>query len=1040
MHITELSVRRPAMMTMVILFFVVLGLYTFGKIGVELYPAVNTPYVSVSVSYPGAGAEEIETQIIKPLEDSLSSLGQLKNIMSTATTGRGTVILEFDLSVDADEVAIDVQKNVDNIRRRLPDGADDPVVIKRDINDSPVMTLSLGRPGARNETYDMANDIVKERLQRVKGVSEISIIGGMQREIQIEVDKSKMEGYGLTLNQVVSRLDAENLNEPTGRLDRPEGEYNVRVLGQFQSIQEIKQIQIPSPSGYAVPLEAIASVNDSFKEVRQVSRINGKEAVGIQIYKQSDASVTEVGDAVKEKLEEVKKELPTDCELLITNDSSDFVHRSLKGTWMNILEGIITTGLVLFIFLRQWRSTAIVMLAIPTSLLATVMMMYFAGFTFNMMSLMGLALCIGILVDDSIVVLENIHRHMKMGKTPWQAAIDGRKEIGMAAIAITLSDVVVFMPVAFMGGMVGQFFRQFGLTVVFATLFSLFVSFTLAPMMASRLYRQSEKEDTRQSIARAIWQKTIPLGEKAKDLYHRMLMWSLSNRKKVLVGSLAAFVLSLTSIPLGLVGMEFMPRSDQGQINVTLEMPVGTPIGETSAALKQMEKHLSEIPEVQYYQTTIGSGGGGSSNGANSGIIQLKLFPKDQREKSVWQVADGIRQWSTTFKQGKIRVSESESMVGGGPGGSAVRIVVSGKDHDKLVALSEQVRDIVARTPGANSANTDWTLGQPEVQIKVDHMRTAHYGLSVNDVSRTLRAAVNGESAGVYREGDKEIDMLVKLAGANKQDINDLQNLMVSGSGGAVSLGQVASVGLGSGPTDIRRENKQRSVTVTANVRSRPLGDFMADVKKEISKLDLPAGFTVNYTGQARSMNESFTELRSALLLSVILVYMVLVMLYESFTTPLIRMLSLPLGIVGALVALVWSGNNLNIFTFIGIIMLDGLVAKNGTLLIDYTHTLMAQGRSLKEALIEAGSTRLKPIIMTTLTMVIGMLPTALSLTDGAENRTGMAWVLIGGLISSTVFTLFVIPVVYTIIDDWKTKWRRRKDLQALPVPELTMQ
>ncbi len=1034
MHITELSVKRPAMMTMVILFFVVLGIYTFGKIGVELYPAVNTPYVAVSVAYSGAGAEEIETQIIKPLEDSLSSLSQLKNIMSTASTGRGNVILEFDLSVNADQAAIDVQKMVDNTRRRLPDGADDPVVIKRDINDSPVITLSLGKPGSRNETYDLANDLVKERLQRLKGISEVSIVGGVQREIQIQVDRSKLEGYGLTLNQVVNRLNSENLNEPTGRLDRPENEYNVRVLGQFESIEQIRQLQIPSPSGYAVPLQAIATVNDSFKETRQISRINGKDAVGIQIYKQSDASVTEVGDAVKEKLTEIKQELPAEYELLITNDSSDFVHRSLKGTWMNILEGIITTGLVLFIFLRQWRSTAIVMLAIPTSLLATVMMMYFAGFTFNMMSLMGLALCIGILVDDSIVVLENIHRHMKMGKSPWQAAIEGRKEIGMAAIAITLSDVVVFLPVAFMNGMVGQFFRQFGLTIVFATLFSLFVSFTLAPMLASRLFHHQESEDTQHSMAKAIWQKTIPLGEKIQRIYHRTLMWSLGHRKKVLAFSMAAFILSLTLIPLGLVGKEFMPRSDQGQINVTLEMPVGTPIGQTSDALQELETHLSQIPEVQYYQTTLGSGGRGSSNGANSGRVTLKLLPKDDRDKSVWQVADGIRQWSNTFKQGKLRVSEAESM-GGGPGGSAVRIVVSGKDNDRLLELAEQVRDVVAATPGANSANTDWTLGQPEVQIKVDHLRTAHYGLSVNDVARTLRAAVNGESAGVYREGDREIDMLIKLAGANKQDITDLQNLMVSGSGGTVSLGQVASVELGSGPTDIRRENKQRSITVTANVRERPLGDFMTDVKKEISKLTVPAGFTIHYTGQAQSMDESLRELAAALLLSIILVYMVLVMLYESFTTPFIRMLSLPLGIVGALVALVLTGNNLNVFTLIGIIMLDGLVAKNGTLLIDYTHTLMDQGRTLREALIEAGHTRLKPIIMTTITMVFGMLPTALALTDGAENRSGMAWVLIGGLISSTIFTLFVIPVVYTIIDEWKTKWKNRKSLQTASNP-----
>lgn len=1036
MHITELSVRRPAMMTMVILFFVILGLYTFGRIGVELYPAINTPYVTVSVAYPGAGAEEIESQIVKPLEGALSSLSQLKNMTSVAAAGRGSVTLEFEMSVDTDKVAIDVQKTVDNIRRRLPDEANDPVVMKRDINDMPVLMLSLGMPGARHETYEMANDVIKERLQRVKGVAEVSVMGGMQREIKIAVDRSKLAGYGLTINQVINRIKDENVDEAAGRLDRPESEYNIRVLGQFASVENLRQLQIPTASGYAVPLQAVAEVIDGFKEVRQISRLNGQEAVGIQVFKQSDASVTEVGDAVKQELEKIQRELPPQCDLKISNDASDYVKKSLKGTGINILEGIITTGFVLFLFLRQWRATVIVMLAIPTSLLATVMMMYFFDFTFNMMSLMGLALCIGILVDDSIVVLENIDRHRKMGKGSWQAAIEGRKEIGMAAVAITMSDVVVFLPVAFMSGMIGQFFKQFGLTVVFATLFSLFVSFTLAPMLASRLY-QSGKEE-KKSIFDVLWRRTVPLGNVIRQKYHGLLLWSLANRKKVVALSAMTFLLSILLIPLGVVGTEFMPKSDQGSINVNLKMPEGTPLAETDAALQKLEEYLSQIPEVKYYQTILGGGGIGSA-GANTARVALTLYPMNQRERSVWQVGEEIRQWSKNFKSGELRVSESDSMLGmggGGGRGSALRIVVSGNDNDKLLELAEQIKDTVANLPGANSAATDWTLGQPEVQVKIDHLRTAYYGLSVSDVARTLRAAINGESAGVYRDGNDEVDMTVQLTGANKQDISDLQNLMVSGNGGAVTLGQVAQVGLGSGPVDIRRENKQRSIVVTANVNNVPLGEFMQDVQRQLALLQIPPGFSINYTGQARNMQESFGELTAALMLSVVLVYMVLVMLYESFTTPFIRMLSLPLGIVGALLALTISGNNLNVFTFIGIIMLDGLVAKNGTLLIDYTHTLMDQGRPLRQALIEAGSTRLKPILMTTITMIFGMLPVALSLTEGAENRSGMAWVIIGGLINSTIFTLFVIPVAYTIIDDWKKSWRNKRERVA-SLPEI---
>ena len=1038
MHITELSIKRPAMMTMVIMFFVVLGLYTYGRIGTELFPAVNTPYVTVSVSYPGAGAEEIESQIIKPIEDNLASLSQLKHINSMASVGRANVSLEFELTANADEAAIDVQKKVDAIRGRLPDGAGDPVVIKRDMNDSPIITLSLSSKRPQYEIYDLANDIVKDRLQRLSGVTEVSISGGQQREIQINIDKVKLEGYGLSLNQVISRLESENVDDPSGRMDRPEAEYNLRVLGQFRSVEEIGDIQIPTQSDYAVPLKDIATITDGYQEIRVFSRLNGTDSVSIQIFKQSDASVVTVGKAVKKELAAIKKDLPNDSDLIVSNDSSDFIQRSLNGTWANILEGIITTGLALFIFLRQWRSTFIVMLAIPTSLIATVMMMYFSGFTFNMMSLMGLALCIGILVDDSIVVLENIHRHIQMGKSPIAAAIEGRREIGLAAIAITMSDIVVFMPIAFMNGMVGQFFRQFGLTIVFATLFSLFISFTLTPMLASRLYKQKSVQDSegaestivlkkkRQSIFAFIWKRTIPLGGKVRQTYLKQLNWSFSNRKKVLAISLLAFLLSLTVIPLKLVGMEFMPKTDQGQLSVSLELPIGTPIGKTDAAIKKLEAYLSKVPELQFYQTSVGSGGRGSSVGSNTGRVSMQLYPKADRQRTVWEVADGIRKWSKSFKEGKVFVTESDSM-GGGGGGSAVQIVVSGKDPDKLLKLVDQVKNVVASTPGAADPNTNWRLGQPEVQVQVDHRRTAFYGLSVNDVARTVRASINGETAGVFRAGDRDIDLVVRLDGASKQDINSLKDIKVTGSNIAVSLGQLADIGFGSGPKDIRRVDRQRAINVTCNVRDRALNDFMQEVKSNIAKINLQPGLSITYSGQDQSMNDSFRELLAALILSILLVYMVLVMLYESFSTPLIRMLSLPLGIVGALVALAIFRFNLNLFTIIGVIMLDGLVAKNGTLLIDYTHTMMEQGRTLREALVEAASTRLRPIIMTTVTMVFGMLPTALSLTEGAENRSGMAVVLIGGLVSSTVFTLFVIPVAYTIIDDWKSKWRERR-------------
>jgi HAE1 family hydrophobic/amphiphilic exporter-1 len=1031
LNLTKLAIKRPAMMSMIIMVFVVLGLFTFNKMGAELFPSVNIPYVAVVTNYPGAGAEEIETQITKPLEDQLASLGKLKKIKSQASEGLTFTELEFSMSADVDEAAMDVQKKVDMVKSRFPEDATDPVVFKADMNSEPVLVMALQSPRPLYETKKMAEDLLKDRLQKIPGVSDVSIVGGQKREITVSVDKAKLSGYGLSLNQIINRLRAENLNQPSGRLDRPEAEYNVRVLGEFTNLDDIRNIDIPLGNGDTVPLSAVAAVSDGYQELREYSRVNGISAVSMMVFKQSDASVVEVGEQVKKEINQIQKELPDDVKLIISRDSSDFIRASLNDTRNSIIEGILTTALALYLFLREWRSTVIVALAIPTSLLAALMMMYFAGFTFNMLSLMGLALCIGILVDDSIVVLENIHRHMKMGKEPAEAALDGRREIGMAAVAITLSDIVVFTPIAFMTGMVGQFFRQFGLTVVFATIFSLFVSFTLTPMLAAKLYKKDngDQKDNgphtssgRKSMFGWFWKRTAPLGEKIKAKYLRFLDWALGHRKTVIAGAFLLFLASLALPASGIIGAEQIPKVDQGELNVNLEMPIGTPIGKTDLALKEIEKYLETVPEIKYYHATLGSAGGmqGFSAGAHLGRVGIQLKDKGDRDRTVWEVGDQVRKWGAGFVRGRVTVSESDNM---GPPGGDIQIEVTGPDTNRLVALSEQVKKQIAGVPGAQDIDTDWRLGQPEIQVKIDRRKAASAGLSVDDIARAVRGSLNGDTAGKYREGDDETDILVRLDGLNKSDINEIRNLTVTSMTGAtVQLQQVAEVGPGSGPTEIKRIDRQRAITVKGNLRDRTLSDFLKEAKEKVDQIKRPPGYRITFAGQAEGMQETFADLISALVLSIVLVYMVLVMLYESFLTPFIRMMALPLGVVGAFLALAITGNTLNLFSMIGIIMMDGLVAKNGTLLIDYTHTLMERGLTLREALVEAGRTRLRPIIMTTFTMIFGMLPTALALGEGAESRSGMAWVLIGGLLSSTLFTLIVIPVIYTIIDDYKRK------------------
>ncbi|MHB9093906.1 MAG: efflux RND transporter permease subunit [Eubacteriales bacterium] len=1036
MNLTKIAIKRPAMMSMIIMVFVVLGLYTYNKMGVELFPAVNFPAVYVVTSYPGAGAEEIETQVTKPIEDQLASLSKLKKISSQASEGFTFTSLEFEMSADADQSAMDVQKKVDMVKGQLPEDAGDPVVYKFNMNDQPVLVMALQSHRPLYETKKIAEDMIKDRLQRIGGVADVSVVGGEKREIAISIDRAKLSGYSLSINQVINRLRAENLNQPSGRLDRPEAEYNVRVLGEFKNLEDIRNLDIPLGNGSTIPLSAVAEVTDGHQELREYSRVNGVSAVSMMVFKQSDASVVEVGERVKKEIVNIQKELPKDVKIIVSRDTSEFIRASLNDTRNSIIEGILTTALALYFFLREWRSTVIVALAIPTSLLAALMMMFFSGFTFNMLSLMGLALCIGILVDDSIVVLENIHRHLKMGKDPADAALDGRMEIGMAAVAITLSDVVVFTPIAFMQGMIGQFFRQFGLTVVFATLFSLFVSFTLTPMLASKLFRKDNgnggsgsaiphDETTasgRKSLMGLLWKRTAPWGKKVKDHYISLLQWSLGHRKTVLVTVIVLFLASLTLPALNIIGAEQMPKSDQGELSVSLELPIGTPIGKTDAALLKVENYIKTIPEIKYYHTTLGSAGGmgASSAGSHLGRIGIQLYGKKERSRTIWEVGDQIRKWGAGFVEGKVTVSEADNM---GPPGGDIQIEVTGPSTEKIVDLADRVKTVVTGIPGAQDVDTDWRLGQPEIQVKIDRRRAASMGLAVDEVARSVRASLNGTVAGKYREGNDETDIMVRVSGLNKSDIEDIKTLPITTmSGAVVQLQQLAEVGPGSGPTQIKRIGRQRAITVNGNLRGRALNEFVQEAKAKVDTIRLEPGYHINFTGQAEGMQETFADLISALVLSIVLVYMVLVMLYESFMTPFIRMMALPLGVVGAFLALAITGNSLNLFSMIGLIMMDGLVAKNGTLLIDYTHTLMERGLSLREALMEAGRTILRPIVMTTTTMIFGMLPTALALGEGAETRSGMAWVLIGGLTTSTLFTLIVIPVTYTIIDDYKHK------------------
>ncbi|HOV80069.1 MAG TPA: efflux RND transporter permease subunit [Bacillota bacterium] len=1036
MKITELAIKKPAAMTMVIMFFIVMGLVGYMRLGSDLFPETNTPFISVVTRYPGAGAKEIESQVVEPIEEAVSSLPGIKRTTTTATEGLAVTILEFTMSTDADIAAIDVQKAVDAVQHRLPRDAEKPVVHKHNMNEEPVMTLVLSGERPLTSIHTLAKDTVKQQLESVQGVGAVTLVGGLERVIDVQVDRTRMEGYGLSINQIVDRLSLENVNMPAGSLKQPATDFTVRLLGEYKSLPELEEIRIPFPGG-SVALRDIASVKDSYAEATQYARFDGRQAVALIIQKQNDASIIEASDAVSRQTDAIKKQLPKDVELVVAQNNSDFIRSSLADSKRTLLEGVLMTGIVLIFFLREWRSVFTVMLAIPTSIISTFLMMYFAGFTFNILSLMGLTLCVGILVDDSIVILENIHRHRTMGKDPEQAAIDGRYEIGMAAVAITLQDVVVFMPIAFMTGLVGQFFRQFGLTVVFAALFSLFVSFTLTPMLSAKLGKKEggPAANLLESVPlfKRLYSHSSNIAGNAAQSYRRLLIWALDNRKKVFAATAAALVLSVALIPLGAIGSEFIPNPDQSTFTVNIELPPGTPLLKTDELVKQMEDRLKKMPEVEHYLSMPGRSSDLFAMGSNNAQIVVTLRPKNERKRTLWQVADEIRNWKRDFPGVKLTVTEA-GLVGTQELGPPIQVEIVGHDEKTLSSLSQKVQEIVEKTPGAVDVKSSWKAsGQPEVQVTVDRLRASAYGLSAAEIAQAMRASIAGETAARYREEGKEYDIRVRLNRVNLASVADVGEIKVSNAAGlAVPLKQVANISVGSGPTTISHLNRERLVVISANTKGRPLGDITRDVDAAISGLNVPEGYRIQYYGAQKNMEETFGDLIKALILAVILVYMILVVLYESFLTPLVRMLSLPCGAIGALLALCVTGNTFNIISLIGLVMLDGLAAKSGTLLIDYTNTLMKRGLTLREALIEAGTTRLRPIVMTASTMVGGMLPTALALAEGSEIRKSMAVVIIGGLATTTLLTPVLIPVAYTLLEDFKewfpVKWQALKN------------
>lgn len=1014
-NLTRYSVTHPIGIFMIVLFFVVLGLYSYWRIGVELYPNINVPYVIVSVRYDGADAESVEQQITKPLEDALSSVSNVKHITSRSRTGRSDVTLELNFDADADAAAIDASEKVNRIRRKLPDDADDPVVEKRDMDAAPIIDLAVLSSHPLDEMYSMADNTFTNDFTKADGVSDVELHGGRNKEIAVKVDRDKLAYYGITMNDIISTLEKENKLAPAGSSYTDTRQTQTRLSAQYDTVEDIRKIHLTLSNGAVIPISAVGEVVRQDQRVSRFARINGQDAIGISIYKNSNANLVSTADGVMKILENIRTEYP-DYQFIVVNDSADYVRTALHNTLSTLIEGLITTGLVLFLFLRGWRSTASVIIAIPTSLIATFFVMYMAGFTFNMMSLMGMTLCVGILVDDSIVVLENIHRHLAQGEAAKEAAVAGRMEIGMAAIAITLCDVVVFLPIAFMSSMTGQFFKQFGLTIVFASLFSLFISFTLTPMLASKFFKNGvHVPDTK------LWRTVERIEQKMEDEYGLAIAWSFHHKKKLFGGVAIAFFLFMAMVPLGWIGMEYMPRTDESGFNVQIQLPTDASVERTDAVTTKLEGYLAEVPEVKSYMAMVGGG-----SGVNSGRIRVSLSDRQDRSRDIWTITNEMRTWiSEHITDGDVRIREDQASVSGtaggglGQGGGAFRLELRGNDMADLIRASEMAQQMLkSGAYGVTDVSCTYQEGLPEISLIPDREKLKHYGVTVGSLYDTLSSAISGAGAGVLpndpMNNGNDTDINVYFKGGESYRTSDLAVIPIKGQAGIVRMSDVAALKDETGPITILRTDKQRAIIIGANPGGQDLNGLIQRFTKDLNQTGLPKSVNFRFSGQADSMRESFIELLSALLMGMLLVYMILSVLYESVKTSFIRMFSLPFGLIGSLLFLFLMNDTINIYSMIGIIVMDGVVAKNGTLLLDYTLTLMHQhGMAAKEAVIAAGRARLRPIFMTTFTMIVGMLPTALALTAGSETRSSMAWVIIGGLITSTLFTLLVIPMIF---------------------------
>jgi len=1037
MGMSRFAVRRPVALTIILSIILMLGGFTFSKLGIDLLPEMNLPVAAIITSYTGVGPEEVEAQITKPLESSFSALSNVNTIQSISRPGTSIIILSFNWGTNMDTAMVDIRDRLGLIERLLPDESSKPMVIKMDPNMMPIIQIGVTADHmSLAQIQEVAQDVIEPRLSRIPDIASVTITGGLQREIKIELDPVKLQNYGLTSGQISQILAAENFNASTGSVQEGQRQYYVRTVQQFESIDDIKNVMIVTAAGHQLQLSDIADVSDGIVDDNQITKVNQQPAVGVHCSKQSDANTANACKAVKEELEvisEYLKNMGLNLHVNVIIDQSDFINQSIDHTQRMILEGAALAAVVLLLFLRNIRSTIIVITAIPISIICTFILMYFNNNSLNIITLGGLALGLGRMVDDSIVVYENIYRHRMLGLDMKEAALTGVSQVGQAVIASTMTIIAVFLPILFTEGIAGILFKPLAITVSFAILCSLFVSLTVIPFLASRLLTdkslhlneyQTRSERGLGKLSAKIGRGLDALGEK----YRTTLGWALSHKKTVILVVTASMIGSAFLIPL--VGAEFMPTMDSGAISVAISTDKGSLLETTDRIVLDIENRIKEIPEVKTIFTSVGGSGNmmlSSGVQGDRATMNVSLVPKAERIRGVDTVAEDIRGLLGSIPGTKITVTVSQQGMSMSSGGQ-INIQVNGDELSVLRKLTDDIVAIVRSVPGTREVSSSIEDGNPEVQIKVDRLRAASFGLTPMQVSNEIRNAMQGTVASRYSVGGEEINIRIKYLPARFETMEDLQNMNIRTAAGAlIPLYQVASFQIEPGPIQIQRIDQVRYGQVSGYLLDRDLNAVITDIQALVNEMNVPPGYEVKFGGEQQDMIESFQSLALALLMAIILVYGVMAVLYESFVSPFVIMFSVPTALVGIVLALLLTGNTFSVPAFVGVIMLVGIVVANAIVFVDYLGQLIEAGMERTDAILETGRVRLRPILMTALATIFAMMPLAFSMGEGSESSAPIGIVIIGGLTISTFFTLLLVPVMYAVMDDLVKKIRPRK-------------